>query len=49
MNLPILTEIAGSLDCEHQHTKWGFPKIRGAILGIPVIRTIVPSFWEITI
>ena len=22
---------------------WGFPKIRGAILGVPVIRTIV--FW----
>ena len=23
--------------------KWGFPKIRGTILGVPIIRTIV--FW----
>ena len=22
---------------------WGFPKIRGTILGVPIIRTIV--FW----
>ena len=35
---------------------WGFPKIRGTILGVPIIRTIVfgglywvPLFWEITI
>ena len=24
-------------------TKWGFPKIRGTILGVPIIRTMV--FW----
>ena len=23
--------------------KWGFPKIRGTILGVPIIRTIV--YW----
>ena len=23
--------------------KWGFPKIRGTILGVPIIKTIV--FW----
>ena len=23
--------------------KWGFPKIRGTILGVPIIRTLV--FW----
>ena len=35
---------------------WGFPKIRGTILGVPIIRTIVfgglywvPLFWESTI
>ena len=36
---------------------WGFPKIRGTILGVPIIRTIVfwgstlgsPLFWETTI
>ena len=35
---------------------WGFPKIRGTILGIPIIRTIIvwgpewgPLFWETTI
>ena len=28
---------------ESNHTKWGFPKIRGTFLGVPVIRTIV--FW----
>ena len=35
---------------------WGFPKIRGTILGVPIIRTIifwglimgVPLFWETT-
>ena len=34
---------------------WGFPKIRGTLLGVPIIRTIVfwvyigvPSFWETT-
>ena len=35
----------------------GFPKIRGTLLGVPIIRTIVflgsilgfPSFWETTI
>ena len=24
--------------------KWGFPKIRGTILGVPITRTIV--FWD---
>ena len=24
---------------------WGFPKIRGTILGVPIIRTIV--FWAL--
>ena len=37
---------------------WGFPKIRGTILGVPIIRTIYsilgsilgsPPFWETTI
>ena len=33
---------------------WGFPKIRGTFLGIPIIRTIddysiLGSFWETTI
>ena len=35
---------------------WRFPKIRGTILGVPIIRTIVfwglywgPVFWESTI
>ena len=39
-----------------QYSKWGFPKIRGTILGVPIIRTIVfgglywvPLFWETTI
>ena len=35
---------------------WGFPKIRGTFLGVPIIRTIVfggvyigvPLFWEST-
>ena len=34
---------------------WGFPKIRGTLLGVPIIRTIahwdlywVPLFWETT-
>ena len=36
------------MDCFHvrnvdPHATWGFPKIRGAILGVPIIRTIV--FW----
>ena len=28
-------------------TMWGFPKIRGTILGVPIIRTIVLSglYW----
>ena len=34
-------------DCVRLHgffgRKWGFPKIRGTILGVPIIRTIV--FW----
>ena len=25
------------------HRTWGFPKIRGTILGVPIVRTIV--FW----
>ena len=35
--------------CDHgiflflQSEKWGFPKIRGTILGVPIIGTIV--FW----
>ena len=35
---------------------WGFPKIRGTFLGVPIVRTIVfgglywvPLFWETTI
>ena len=35
---------------------WGFPQIRGTILGVPIIRTIVfwglywgSLFWETTI
>ena len=37
------------------HTKWGFPKIRGTFLGVPIIRTIIywglywgTLFWETT-
>ena len=35
--------------CDHESPKlgcnyiWGFPKIRGTILGVPIIRIIV--FW----
>ena len=35
---------------------WEFPKIRGTVLGVPILRTIVfgalywvPLFWETTI
>ena len=38
-----------------QRLKWGFPKIRGTFLGVPMIRIIVywglqwgPLFWEST-
>ena len=24
---------------------WGFPKIRGTILGVPIIRTMTIAFW----
>ena len=36
-------------------SKWGFPKVKGTFLGVPIIRTIiigvyigVPLFWETT-
>ena len=36
-------------------SRWGFPKIRGTVLGVPIIRTIVfwglywgsPYFWKL--
>ena len=39
------------------HSVWGFPRIRGTLLGVPIIRTIVfwglyigvPLFREITV
>ena len=37
-----LTGCGAVLKCRHQ-TIWGFPKIGGTILGVPMIRTIV--FW----
>ena len=34
---------------KHKITVWGFPKIRGTILGVPRIHIEVPLFLETTI
>ena len=38
----VLTGPSGSTSCSSKR-KWGFPKIRGTFLGVPIIRTMV--FW----
>ena len=46
-----LYSIPPILQDEGAQLKWGFPKIEGAVLGVPIVRTIVywgSLFWETT-
>ena len=40
-----MDRLLAAAPCSKEPTIWGFPKIRGTILGVPIIRTIV--FWSL--
>ena len=43
---PLKVKLLSLLGGPGEITKWGFPKIRGTFLGVPVIRAIV--FWGLS-